>query len=75
MDTLCVQDTFAKPEKADISASISSSISSLSQILLHATKCTPLSFNSCQMRLQRSDRHDKHSRKTHQHPLFVKYGV
>ena len=36
METLCVQDTLAKPEKADISASISSSISSLSQILLQA---------------------------------------
>ena len=38
METLWVHDTLAKPAKADISASISSSISSLSQILLQADK-------------------------------------
>ena len=35
MDTLCVQETLAKSPNADVSDSISSSIRSRSQILLH----------------------------------------
>lgn len=41
METLCVHDTLAKPAKADISASISSSISSLSHILLQTSNRDP----------------------------------